>query len=268
MSQHESADFLQKKATAKRLSKAVLTSNLVALITNNNEDDLYSNTHFGMVSHSFVDIETDFDINDGYSIKSIAHLQEDENKNGNSEMPSLFHNTHDDSSIESISLVAIPHLIYSSCTNSNDVSVDASQSMPRIAPHVPNDAYISNGISLNEDVSEISKKDDASSSDDSSAAKMPRIFAGDYLLDDVTVSSGDISSPFHLFNVYYNDNHEDENIIDDNLPFPDNVSISTLVPELHHYDDQDALVVHFILLKIKISPLNQKISYYHYGACS
>ena len=39
-----------------------------------NEDDLCSNAHFSMTSHSIVDVETDFDVNESNNIKSIAHL--------------------------------------------------------------------------------------------------------------------------------------------------------------------------------------------------
>ena len=82
-------------------------------------------------------------------------------------MTSLFHSMNDDPSIKSISLTAIPHPIDSSCENSKDVSVDSSLSMPPIASHVPKNVSISNDISLDEDVSAISKKDDESSSDES-----------------------------------------------------------------------------------------------------
>ena len=82
MSQCTRAIFRQKKAAAKISSNAALTVNLSALIMNNDEDDSCSNTHFVIPCHHVVDIETDFDINDGHSIKSIAHLQNDENTNG------------------------------------------------------------------------------------------------------------------------------------------------------------------------------------------
>ena len=92
----------------------------------NNEDDSKSNAHFDIASHSIVDIETDFDINEGHSIVYIARLQDNENTNGKSTMQSLFHIIHDDSSVESISLAAKSHPIDSNCANTTDVSAETS----------------------------------------------------------------------------------------------------------------------------------------------
>ena len=94
---------------------------------------------------------------------------------------------------------------------------------------------------------------------------MPRLFSYDCLLDDVIVGSGGIILPLSIFNIDYNTNDEDENFVDDNLPFPCDVSIGTQVPEPYHYDDRDALVVHFDTTE-KINLLNQMLSYFHYSA--
>ena len=130
--------------------------------------------------------------------------------------------------------------------------------MPPIDPHVPNHIYISNDIILDENTSTNSKNHYVSSSDDSSVASMPRLFARDDLLDYATVSSSDISLPFHIFNVDCDSNKEDDNFIDDNLPLPDYVSIVTLVLEPHHYDDQYALIVHFHPTENKNQPIKPK----------